>query len=163
MFTKHLWKTIAGFCGMILFGLVSLVIIDNYKAEQPAKAPPVYAGTEDISEGSISAPKGQSLTTSNHEVRLLPYHEALGIYANRTIGIDSQCQMVPNQMIFKNNTKVMIDNPSPHLRTLKIGKNVTTVKGYGFKIINLYNSKLPVKLMVDCDTSKGVATILLEK
>lgn len=31
MFSKHLLKVIIGFCGMIIFGLVTLVIVDSFK------------------------------------------------------------------------------------------------------------------------------------
>lgn len=31
MFTKHLFKVIIGFCGMILLGLITLVVFDTYK------------------------------------------------------------------------------------------------------------------------------------
>lgn len=34
MFTKHLLKVIIGFCGMIIFGLVSLVVIDHFKSTE---------------------------------------------------------------------------------------------------------------------------------
>ena len=164
MFTKHLWKTLAGFCGMILFGLVSLVVIDHYKGKEEVKAPVVYAGTEDISEGSISAPKSvKAGSATNTEIKLLPYHEALGLYSGKRIELNHACTSIPNTMTLKNNTKVMIDNKSETMKAIKIGKIVTTVKGRGFKIMNLSSSKLPTKLLIDCDTSKGVATILLEK
>ena len=162
MFTKHLWKTLAGFCGMILFGLVSLVVIDHYRGKEEVQAPVVYAGTEDISEGSVSALKVKSVTPTP-EVKLLPYHEALGLYTGRRIELASNCQTVPNVMTLKNNTKVMIDNKSDALKTLKIGKTATTVKARGFKIMNLSSSKLPAKFKVDCDASKAVASITLEK
>jgi hypothetical protein len=163
MFTRHLFKTIAGFCGMILFGLVSLVVIDHYKGKEEVKAPVVYAGTEDISEGSISAVKPKSTTAVLGEVKLLPYHEALGLYTGRRVELAGNCQAVPNTMTFKNNTKIMIDNKSDMLKTLKIGKTTTTVKARGFKIMNLSSSKLPAKLALDCDASKAAASITLEK
>lgn len=162
MITKHLFKTLAGFCGMILIGLISLVIIDNYQGkENDSQVPSVYAGTEDITDGSINTPKITTKTTAP-EVRLLPYHEALGLYMGRRIEVTDECKVIPNVMTFKNNTKVMIDNPSNTLKTIKIGKTMT-VKEHGFKIINLSSSKLPVKLAIGCDTLNSVATITLEK
>jgi hypothetical protein len=45
MFNRHLVKVILGFCGMILFGLISLVVIDSFKDKEPAQVikvtPPV--------------------------------------------------------------------------------------------------------------------------
>jgi hypothetical protein len=34
MFSTHLFKVIASFCGVILFGLISLVIIDSLKNKE---------------------------------------------------------------------------------------------------------------------------------
>lgn len=162
MLTKHLFKTIVGFCGMILIGLISLVLIDNYQGkEEEAQIPVVYAGTEDISSGSVNTPKNTS-ETNTPEVKLLPYHEALGLYMGRRIEITDECKVIPNTMTFKNNTKVMIDNHSSKLKTIKIGKSMT-IKEQGFKIINLSSSKLPVKLAMGCDAQNSAATITLEK
>ena len=161
MLTKHLFKTLAGFCGMILIGLISLVIIDNYQEEDKTQAPVIYAGIEDISDGSINTPKKTTKTTTP-EVRLLPYHEALGLYMGRRIEITDECQVVPNFMTLRNNTKVMIDNQSKSLKTIKIDKTMT-VKEQGFKIINLSSSKLPAKLAMSCDALHSVATIIIEK
>lgn len=33
MFTKHLFRVVIGFCGMIILGLISLVVIDYYKGK----------------------------------------------------------------------------------------------------------------------------------
>ena len=158
MITKHLLKTIAGFCGMILFGLVSLVVVDHYNKE-PAEQVVDYQGTEDISEGSINAPKAKK---GGPEIALLSYHETLGLYTGRRVEIADDCQISPSTMTLKNNTKVMLDNKSKALKTIKIDKT-TTVKEQGFKIINLSSSKLPVKLAMSCDSQHNVATITLEK
>jgi hypothetical protein len=50
MFNKHLFKVIAGFCGMILLGLISLVIINslksnNVQAQKTTVLPSVEAQT----------------------------------------------------------------------------------------------------------------------
>lgn len=42
MLSKHLLKVIIGFCGMIILGLVTLVIVDSLKDKgKPAQASPV--------------------------------------------------------------------------------------------------------------------------
>lgn len=44
MFSSHLIKVIVAFCGMIVFGLASLVIIDSFKdKEEDQVASPVVA------------------------------------------------------------------------------------------------------------------------
>jgi hypothetical protein len=148
---------------MILFGLVSLVVIDNYqgKEEEPAKSAMVYLSTEDISWGSVNADENAPQSTTP-PTKLLSYQEALALYMGKRIEINEQCYATPNTMTFKNNTKVMIDNSSDTPKILKIGKT-TTVKAHGFKIVNLTSTKLPVKMIVDCGPLKGIANITLLK
>jgi len=160
MFNKHLLKVILGFTGMIIFGLVTLVIIDNYKDKKPSATTVTYTATEDISDGSIHAPEG--MPTLPPDIKLLSYQDAIRMYTGRIIGFDEGCHAEPSTMTFKNNTKVMLDNLSSQPRTIKVGK-VTSIKAHGFKIVNLASSKLPTKLILDCDSTHGVANITLLK
>ncbi len=162
MFNKHLFKVIIGFCGMIILGLVSLVVIDHYKNKESSEQAVLYTATEDTSIGSIHAPEGMPKLPP--EVKPLSYQDALALYTGRTITFDKDCRANPDHtFVFKNNTKVMINNLSPVSRTIKIEKPIS-VKGNGFKIINLATSqKLPTKTVLECDTIKGVANITLTK
>ncbi len=162
MFNKHLLKVILGFSGMIIFGLASLVIIDNYKDKKPSAAVIAYTSVEDISNGSIHAPEGMPKLPQASTIKLLSYQDALRIYTGKTIGFDGECHAEPNTMTFKNNTKIMLDNLASQSRTIKIGKS-TSIMGHGFKIVNLTSSKLPTKLILDCDSTHGVANITLLK
>ncbi|MDE2030941.1 MAG: hypothetical protein KGI58_01630 [Patescibacteria group bacterium] len=93
----------------------------------------------------------------------ISYTNALAKYADRRIQLDNMCQASPNTVTYKDNTGIMIDNRSAETRTVKIGTNYT-IKPYGFKIIVLPDVYLKSKtLLVDCDASQNVATILIQE
>jgi hypothetical protein len=93
----------------------------------------------------------------------LSYADALVQYADRRIQLDKTCQAHPNSVTYKDNTGIMIDNRSPETRTIKVGTTFT-IKPYGFKIIVLPDVYLESKtILVDCDGSQNVATILIQE
>jgi len=93
----------------------------------------------------------------------ISYANALVKYANRRIQLNEACQAYPNTVTYKDNTGIMIDNRSSQTRTVKVG-TVYTIKPYGFKIVVLPNIYLKSKtLLVDCDKSQNVATVLVQE
>jgi len=93
----------------------------------------------------------------------ISYANALVKYADRRIQLDTTCQAHPNNVTYKDNTGIMIDNRSPQTRTVKVGITFT-IKPWGFKIVVLPNVYLASKtLLVDCDGSQNVATILIQE
>jgi hypothetical protein len=109
--------------------------------------------TEDTSAGSINA--GVSVAP-------ISYASALIKYKNARIQLDKMCQATPNNVTYKNNASIMIDNRAPVARTVKVG-SVFSVKAWGFKIIKLSSATLPSTWLVDCDKSQNVATVLIQK
>ncbi len=71
---------------------------------------------------------------------------------NRRLAIDSSCStIVPSNLIYKNNTQVMLDNTaSVESRTLKIGDRSYELAARGWYITTLYSAKLPAKLTIFC-------------
>lgn len=109
---------------------------------------------------------GELDTTPDKDVATSPavslsYEQALIKYKDARLQLDKTCQASPDKMTFKNGTSIMIDNRAPVSRTVKVGSTYT-IKAYGFKIIKLSASKLPVTYLVDCDKSQNVSTILLQ-
>lgn len=93
----------------------------------------------------------------------LTYANALIKYTDRRIQLDAMCQAHPNTVSYKDNTGIMIDNRSPQTRTVKVGSTFT-IKPWGFKIIVLPDVYLTAKtLLVDCDGSQNVATIIIQE
>lgn len=93
----------------------------------------------------------------------ISYANALVKYADRRIQLDTVCQARPNTVTYKDNTGIMIDNRSPETRTVKVGTTFT-IKPWGFKIVVLPDTYLKSKtLLVDCDNSQNVATILVQE
>lgn len=93
----------------------------------------------------------------------ISYANALVKYADRRIQLDKMCQAHPNTVTYKDNTGIMIDNRSPETRTVKIDQTYT-IKPYGFRIVVLPDVYLKSKtVLVDCNGSQNVATILIQE
>ncbi|OGZ68792.1 MAG: hypothetical protein A3D44_02235 [Candidatus Staskawiczbacteria bacterium RIFCSPHIGHO2_02_FULL_42_22] len=93
----------------------------------------------------------------------ISYANALVKYADRRIQLDTMCQAHPSNVTYKDNTGIMIDNRSPQTRTVKIGTTFT-IKPWGFKIVVLPDVYLKSNtILVDCDNSQNVATILVQE
>jgi cytoskeletal protein RodZ len=109
--------------------------------------------TEDLSIGSVDvgAPAAS-----------LSYSQALVKYKDARLQLDKVCQASPDKMTFKNNALLMVDNRAPVARTVRVG-SVFPIKAYGFKIVKLTSTTLPVTWKVDCDASQNVSSILIEK
>ena len=108
---------------------------------------------EDTSEGRVNA------TTP---AAILSYAQALLKYKDARIQIGESCQAFPNNVTFKNNTSIMIDNRTAVSHALKVGSTFS-IKGYGFKIVKLSSSTLPATWLMDCDKFQNIATILIQK
>ncbi len=107
----------------------------------------------------------QDIASSDIGVAAAPisYRDALVKYADRRIQLDKNCQANPNTVTYKDNTGVMIDNRSAKTRTVKVGTTFT-IKPYSFKIVVLPDVYLKAKtLLVDCDQSQNVATIVVQE
>lgn len=91
----------------------------------------------------------------------LSYEQALVKYKNARLQLDKTCQASPDRMTFKTGTSIMLDNRAPVSRTVKVGSTYN-IKAYGFKIITLSASTFPTNLLVDCDKSQNVATIIVQ-
>ncbi len=94
---------------------------------------------------------------------VISYNDALIKYVDRRIQLDKDCHAYPGNATYKDNTGIMIDNRSPKTRTVKVG-TIFTIKPWGFKIVVLPNIYLATKtILVDCDNSQNVATILVQE
>jgi hypothetical protein len=156
---KNVWMIV----GAVVVILI-IVLAVRFKMKDVATDTPVdttkdmtaLESTEDSSTGNIPSTDsaGKQVTRS--------YASALIEFNGRRIQLNDVCAASPTNMTFKNNTSIMIDNRSATPRTFKLGSTYT-VKGYGFKIINLSSTKLPQTYLMDCGTQQNVATILLQK
>ena len=116
--------------------------------------------TEDLSAGSADLP-----VTAGVAPVSISYQDALTKYANSRFQFDTKCQATPNAATFATGTNIMLDNRSPDTRTIHLGSlGSFTVKGYGFKIVNLSLTGLTANaIAVDCDANQSVAIITVQK
>ena len=125
---------------------------------------PAYTNTTDNTTLEPQSTLDTSGTTTGAAGATISYTDALAKYADRRIQFNKICQATPNKVTYKDNTGVMLDNRSALARTIKVGTEVYSVKGYGFRIAVLPNVLLKSKsITVDCDKSNNVATILVQE
>jgi uncharacterized protein YxeA len=149
---------------LILIVLVIIIVLAGYFVWKQIKQPKIETvvtqieSTEDVGDAT-STKSGTNIVPS------LSYQKALVLYKDKRIQFDkdkSVCAATPNHATYKSGTTIMLDNRANEARTIKIGATYT-VKAYGFKLVKLSSTKLPVTWLVDCDEHQNVATILLQK
>jgi len=135
---------------VIIIALVTFFVFSNKQTVEQVTTEP--DSTQDISTQDIGAGAVP-----------LSYANALIKYADRRIQLDTACQAHPNNVTYKDNTGIMIDNRSAKARTVKVGTTFN-IKPWGFKIVVLPDIYLASKtILIDCDQSQNIATILIQE
>jgi hypothetical protein len=94
----------------------------------------------------------------------LSYTQALNLYKNRRIQFSPACVVIPNYVVFKKGTTIMLDNRSKKSRPVALDEQVYNMKGYGFTFVTLATaSPLPHTIKVDCGNGENTGRIVLEK
>jgi hypothetical protein len=148
----------------VIVGILVLVGIWYFVTKNPKTPEPVVQ--DDAIASDTIGPESVQDTTNVAGIPAQPvisYAKALIQYADRRIQLDATCQAHPNNVTYKDNTGIMIDNRSEFTRTVKVGTTFT-IKPYGFKIVVLPDVyRKSSTLLVDCDKSQNVATILVQE
>lgn len=160
---KSMWM-IAGIV-LVVVAIIIFVVMQNKDNDDLLENESNIVQEEVVVEDEKIA--GELDTTPDTKVTKSPvasltYEQALVKYKDYRLQIDTQCRISPNNVTYKNKTNIMLDNRSPVSRTVKVGSTYT-IKPWGFKIITVSASTLPSTLLVDCDKSQNVATILVQK
>lgn len=90
------------------------------------------------------------------------YNEVAGQYAGNRIQFDVYCQAFPVDNSFVDGTEVMLDNRSPDDRVVAIGGIQYGLPGYGWKVVKMTSTELPMTWAIDCGTAKSVGKIVVE-
>lgn len=90
------------------------------------------------------------------------YNAALLKYGPNRIQFKEDCQALPNKMVLKSGTTIMLDNRASVSHTVKVDKSYS-IPAFGFTTATLSGSVLPLTILVDCGASQNVATITVEK
>lgn len=99
----------------------------------------------------------------NNVPQKISYEQALFTYKNSRLQLSNNdtCSPIPAKMSLINDSKIMIDNRSPHTRIIDIGSK-HTIHGYDFEIINVKSNILPIEILVDCNEQQNIATIYVQ-
>lgn len=159
---KNMWM-IAGIVLVVVAIIIFVVMQNNKDNDDLLENENNIVQEEVVVEENVA---GELDTTPDKDVATSPaaslsYEQALIKYKDARLQLDKTCQASPDRMTFKNGTSIMLDNRAPVSRTVKVGSTYT-IKAYGFKIIKLSASTFPTNLLVDCDKSQNVATIIVQ-
>lgn len=159
------WGWTFGILVVILIIVIAVVMRKNTALSPAGTAgttddTSVITPTEDVSAGSADLP-----VTSGTAPVTMSYQTALTKYASSRIQFDTICAATPNAVTYATGTNIMLDNRAPEARTIHLGSlGTVTVKGYGFKIINLSLTGITTNaIAVDCDGQQNVAIITVQK
>ncbi len=148
---------------MWIFAIVALIVVAIIVFFIFSNKQTNNSATNNTATNNTTTKSNTASKNTNNIAASISYSDALVKYADRRIQLDPICQAHPNTVTYKDNTGIMIDNRSAQTRTIKIGTTFT-LKPYGFKIVVLPDVYLKSKtILVDCDQSKNVATILIQE
>lgn len=150
---KKMWMWVI--VAALVIAAVAFFMLNNKQAASPV----------DNSGVQVPAESAQDINPQDTGAAVTPitYAQALIKYADRRIQLDTMCKAIPNNVTYKDNTGIMIDNRSPQTRTVTIG-SAFTIKPWGFKIIVLPDVYLKSKtILMDCGQALNVATILIQE
>ena len=148
----------------VAVAIVVVIVIAVFMFGNKQTVNPVSVATPTVSPTPEPA-SAQDITSTDIGAGAvsISYESALIKYADRRIQLDKNCQATPNNVTYKDNTGIMIDNRSPVARTIKVGTTFT-IKPWGFKIVVLPDVYLKAKtLLIDCDKYQNVATVLVQE
>lgn len=161
VFNHH--KKIVMYC---LIGAVFTATLLLFLMVRSGSAPLVKDDANQNQEVVESSVKTVRTNTSSQKpsdyLPSITYTEALTKYKNSRIQFNDKCQAIPNNITYKNNTYIMLDNRAPFPQVVNIDNSYALEAG-GFQIIKLSSDFLPMKWYVNCGNQKNVATILLQQ
>jgi len=141
--------------------LVIVLVLVGFALWSLKKDPAIISNT--TNDNQIVFPTDdKSPATTVPTTATISYAQALQKYKDARIQLNQDCQATPNNVTYKNNTNIMIDNRASVTRTVRVGSSFS-IPAYGFKIVKLSSTTLPATWGVDCAGSQNVATILIQK
>ncbi len=123
---------------------------------------PTSAAPTTPPEDTSTSPSGTGSGTSTG-VPKLSYTDAVKKYGSNRIQFDTACQSHPNNVTYKAGTYVMFDNRAPVTRKIGFNGTTYTIRADDYTVIHMVAAKYPATILVDCDKSQNVATVLIQK
>ena len=146
----------------VLFELIIILVLVGFGLWGLKNYSPSVDNNNENVEVPVQSTSNNVNINNNNAAPSLSYAQALAVYKNARIQLDQICRASPNNVTYKNNTSIMIDNRAPVNRTVKVGSTFS-ISAYDFKIVKLSSSTLPAVWYIDCGNSQNVATILIQK
>ena len=146
---------IAGGVWLSKNGDVDLLSYTPSSTPTPTESPAKTGGTSVVK-------KTATATATPAPTPAMSYTELVAQYGTNRIQFDANCQALPSSVVFKNGTKIMLDNRSNQARTISVNSTKYNLIPYGYQLVILSNSSLPQTISLSCDNQVNVGTIQLQ-
>lgn len=161
------WVTVNKKAVMIGGGIVGAIVLISlgvfFFRSKPAPALEVIVAPEPVVEPVVTKPVRRATRVSAKAAPRLSYTEAVRVYGGRRIQFSEICAATPMVSTYKTGTTLMLDNRSNKVRTFKVRDTVYTVPAYDYALAKVESTTTPEKVLIDCDASQNVATVLVQK
>lgn len=121
-----------------------------------------YSSPTPTSSPAPRAPSSGGAKASPASAPVMSYTELVREYEGRRIQFDQYCQAFPSNITYKNGTSIMLDNRSGDARHIKVGDDVYSLPGYGYRVVTLTSQSLPSDILISCGSAVNVGKILLQ-
>ncbi len=92
----------------------------------------------------------------------LSYTQLVEQYGTNRIQFDQDCNATPKSAVFKNGTRILLDNRSNQARTISVSGSNYSLVAYGYRVVTLSSPSVPMTLNINCNTKFNVGTIQLQ-
>ena len=143
---------------LVVGGVAVIVVLLMWSSNKGGNPDASGSPSPSSAAGRASPTPGGSVSSVRAQ-----YNALVKEYEGKRIQFDMNCQAIPNALTFKNGTRVMFDNRSGDKRTFSLNGKVYNILGYGWQLITLSSSKLPMTYVIDCGSAQNVGTITIQK
>lgn len=156
-------KEAIGYAGVIVIAVLAIGLIMTRTDNWPTSTFEALGFSREISEETKKIPQ-KSATQIKEEN--YTYEESLEVYEGLRIQI-AECVARPFNVVYKNNTRVLLDGRSSEPQKITIGNQSVILGAFDSGFMTLRASELPAKLTINCQylgqDHFNIATITLQQ
>lgn len=150
--------------GIVLLLVVVIVVLSTRspeKTEEVTIDTPEQSVIDTDQKSPVSYTK-PAVTTVPVDPKL-SYTEAVQAYGGNRIQFGENCLATPANAVFKNGSKIMLDNRANQSKVLTIADVSYTVGARDFVVAALSISGESESIMIDCGSMQNVATVVVQR
>ncbi len=154
--TETVWG-IVGVIGLILIVIGAKALMNGGPKDVVETETPTEIVQEQTASKVYVAPKKEVVEAK------LSYSDALKAYGDRRIQFGENCNATPSQNVYKNGTKIMLDNRSASAKVFTVGGSPVSIGSYDYAVITLSYTNLPQTVLIDCGINQNPASVVVQQ